>query len=90
MSRWMLLMLLLGLLGCAAGPQPFLDASQKPVEIRHQDVVECQALAGQAALGAGIWSGDPAIQSYVFDQTRQQYLLHCLESRGWQWMNPVR
>ena len=68
------------ILGCVAAPQWTAD---KPLQARQQDVVECLALASQAAQGAGSWSSDRAIRAAVFENARDQYLGICLQSRGW-------
>ena len=75
-------LLSIALAGCAGVAQPQWTAN-KPLQSRQQDVVECAALAAQAAQGAGSWSSDRAIRAGIFDNARDQYLLLCLQSRGW-------
>jgi hypothetical protein len=75
-------LLSVALVGCAGVAQPQWTAN-KPLQSRQQDVVECAALAAQAAQGAGSWSSDRAIRAGIFDNARDQYLLLCLQSRGW-------
>jgi hypothetical protein len=70
---------------CATGPRPYLDASHKPTREQQRDRVECQALAAQAAQGAGIWSSDPAIRAAIRANAQDSQLIQCLESRGWTW-----
>jgi hypothetical protein len=66
--------------GCVAA-QPW--TADKPLQARQQDVVECTALAAQAAQGAGAWSSDPIMRAAFFENARDQYLAICLQSRGW-------
>jgi hypothetical protein len=82
-----LLVLALWLSGCVSGPQPYLDAPQKTVQEKQTDGVECQALAAQAATGAGSWSRDRAVRSAFYDNAREQYLAQCLQGRGWAWQS---
>jgi hypothetical protein len=84
-----MLMLLLCVGGCAMGPQPYLDAPHKTLSERQTDAVECQALAAQAATGAGAWSRDRAIRAAIYDNARDQYLAQCLQGRGWTGQNSV-
>jgi hypothetical protein len=78
---WILSVLALLVTGCAA-PVTY-DHPGKPLAEQQRDTVECMATANQAAAGAGSWLRDPAIQSGVFANARDQYFAMCLESRGW-------
>jgi hypothetical protein len=84
MKHVLIALLLSSLTGCVTAPRPSLDA-QKPLEDKQRDVVECQALAAQAATGAGGWASNRAVRSAFYDHARDQYLAMCLESRGWRW-----
>jgi hypothetical protein len=80
------IILAITLTGCAATPQWIAD---KPLPARQQDVVECSAMAAQAAQGTGSWSSDRAIRTGLFENARDQYLAMCLQSRGWYQGSPA-
>jgi hypothetical protein len=86
MKPVLIVLLLSSLAGCVTASRPSLDA-MKPLEEKQRDVVECQALAAQAATGTGEWSSDRAVRSALYTNARDQYLALCLQSRGWRWVD---
>lgn len=79
------LVFVIWLIGCATGPTPYIDASHKPTQAQQQDLLECQALASQAASGAGGFWTDVTLRNAAYHQARAQYLAACLQQRGWVW-----
>jgi hypothetical protein len=83
---WMLLLSAL-LAGCVApGQQAYWRAPDDAN--RQKDHLECLALANQAAMGAGAWTGVDPIAAAFRDQAAGQYYMQCLQSRGYQLVQP--
>lgn len=55
---------------------------------RSKDDLECRAIAGQAAAGAGGWTSVSPVQAAFYDHAKQQYYVQCLRSRGYAWVAP--
>ena len=53
-----------------------------------KDDLECQAMAGQAAQGAGGWTSVAPVGAAFYDHAKQQYYNQCLQSRGYTWIPP--
>ena len=69
------------LLGCSPRTRwvpPFSDMA-----LQQRDLVECAALAGQAAQGQGAFFSDRAFRAGYEGALREDYLARCLVSRGW-------
>ena len=92
MSLHMILFVVIGfsllLTACAVGPQGYWRAPDRADLNQQKDNIECQAMAAQAATGAGSWSSDPAIRAAIFQNAKDQYYAQCLQSRGYQWVTP--
>jgi hypothetical protein len=84
MRRWLLLItVLVSLVACATGPQPYLQAPERADVNQQQDHVECLALASQAAQGAGSFTSVAPVQAAFFDEAKQRYYVQCMQGRGY-------
>jgi hypothetical protein len=87
-QKLLLLLSTVMLTACVVGPQGYWRAPDRADVNRQKDNIECQAMAGQAATGAGTWSSDPAIRSAIFDHAKGQYFAQCVQSRSYTWVTP--
>lgn len=83
---WIILLVLVGsvvllFVGCV--PRARWIPPTYDVAAQQRDVVECAALAGQAAQGRGTMFSDRSFQSGYEGALREEYLARCLASRGW-------
>ena len=84
-ATWVVVVTLVILIGMLAGCAPRYRwvSPTHDVATQQRDIVECSALAGQAAQGRGTMFSDQAFRSGYEGALREEYLAKCLASRGW-------
>src|SRR5262245_55984614 len=76
------------LLGCALGPQPYLQAPQRADVNQPQDEGQCLAQASLEAMGAGDWSSDRALRQAFYQQAKAEAYVRCMNARGYTLVYP--
>lgn len=89
MKSLLICTLMLLIIGCAIPTQPgYWRAPDRADLDRQKDDLECQALASQAAQGAGGFTSSAPYRAAIYDSAKQRYYEQCLQTRGYVWVPP--